>query len=442
MTADAGRLLIVDDEESFGRALARQFEAQGFAVWVKTDGADALLEYETIAPDVVIVDLAMPGLDGLQVLAGIRRQDTAASVIILSGAVDVRTTVRALRAGAEDVQTKPPEFSVLHAAAIRAVQRSRSLRTHRAANTQISDPYGFFDDSPAMRRVVRLVEHHAQSTPPVLIVGEAGTGKQVVAEMLHQLSSRAGRPFVRVPCGRLDERGLEAVLVGSTAKAGGRSLLEQAAGGTLFFDGVTVMTAACQSLLHDVFAGRTGGAEGMPRDMRLVFSTSRDLSGDVESGALRADLFQRMSVLTIAIPALRSRSEDDFARLAARMMQAQRFALGRGPLRLDEASLELLRQADWPGNVRQLHHVLEEACVAALDCEVLEPMHLRGVLAREGLEDVGVSTDSPDYSLEAMERLHIARVLAASRGRRTTAAKLLGITRSTLYKKLAEYGLD
>jgi len=442
VSAEPGRLLIIDDEESLGRFLGSQLESLGHRVSVMTDGADALQAYDEVAPEVVIVDLWMRGLTGLEVLTEIRRRDPAASVILLSGNVDVRTTVKALRAGAEDVQTKPVDLDLLSAAIDRGLERSRLMRAHRVSSTQISDPYGFFDDSPAMRRLTRLLEHLSQNTTPVLIVGEAGTGKGVVAEMLHQLSPRAAKPFVRVWCSGEGDVELCEALLGSRKGDGtqARGLLATAAGGTLFFDGVQRMSARSQELLLEILRGEGRGvANGST--VRVVATTERDLAEDVRSGAMRADLYQRLAVLPLAVPSLRTRGEEAIRSLALRTLHAQRIALGRGPTRLSDDANALLCSLPWPGNVRQLHQVIEESFLGALEADVLEPAHLREALARTGMEQPGGTWEASDRSLEQVERRHIARVLARTGGHRTEAAKILGITRTTLYKKMADYGL-
>lgn len=450
MPTAPGRLLIIDDEERFGQILGSQLESCGYSVSFMTDGADALLAYDSLAPDVVIVDLSMPRLDGLQVLTELRRHDPAASVILLSGKLDVRTTVRALRMGAEDVQTKPTDLDLLTAAIERGMQRARAMRSLRVTSTQVSDPYGFFDESPAMLRVLRTIEQLAKSALPVLIVGEAGTGKQVAAEMLHQLSPRAARPFVRVTCAGLREHGLRDaladVMVEMRPQRPGRSAAPEAAGGhgggTLFLDGVCHLSPASQALLLSVLSGEFAGtADGTPA-VRVVAATTRDLTEDVRARTMDGELYHRLSVLPISLPSLRSRGGAAIMHVATRLVQAERFALGRGPRRVTAEAVALLESLTWPGNVRQLRNVIEEAFLLALESEALEPVHLRDVLEQAGLGEDADAPSADRRSLERVEQAHIARVLTMTRGQRTEAARILGITRPTLYKKMRQYGLE
>lgn len=428
VSVETGRLLLIDDEESFSRILALQLESRGHQVTVVNSGFEALLTYATVAPDVVIVDLSMPKMDGIQVVTEIRKIDPAASVILVSGDVDVRTTVRALRAGAEDVQTKPLDLELLSAAVDRGIKHSQMLRVHRAATTQTRDPYGFLDDSPTMRRVLRQVEHFAQIATPVLVVGEPGTGKHVIAEMLHQLSPRATRPFTRIVGSGSVESALRETLRGRN----------EIAGGTLFVDGLGLISDASQTLLLSIL---TGDGTGIPA-VRVIASTERDLADDVRAGRLRADVYQRLAALSLTIPSLKSRGEDVIRFVALRAMQAQRHSFGRGPLELSNAASVMLAALEWPGNVRQLRQVIEEAYILGLEAEAIEPIHLRQVLERIGLRSADDAPHERDLSLQQVERRHIARVLARTGGQRTEAARLLGITRTTLYKKMSDYGLE
>ncbi len=439
--SDTGRLLIIDDEERFGRILTSQLETRGHTVTYITNGADALLAYDSVAPDLVICDLTMPVLDGMQVLAEIRRHDAAASVILLSGDIDVRTTVRALRAGAEDVQTKPADLDLLNAAIARGIERSRLMRSHRMASTQVSDPFGFFDESPAMVRLLRSLENLSKSSLPVLIVGEPGTGKGTVAEMLHQLSPRSAQPFIRFTCSGLTEQELKEAFVGTRAGTpGSAARAATAAGGTVFLERISDLSPAAQTFLFSVVTGQ--GAAGTPAVARIVASTEHDLAESVRARTFRTDLYQRIAVLPLAMPSLRSRGEETLRDLASRTVHAQHLSLGRGPTRITEEAIALLASLDWPGNVRQLRHVVEDACIMAMESEAVEPVHLRDVLERAGISAAADAAGPDDRTLEDVERRHIARILALTGGHRTEAARVLGITRTTLYKKMYEYGLD
>ena len=440
---DETRVLIVDDDESIGRMLARRLGAIGHRVTVMTDGEDALAKYAELAPDVVIVDLWMPKLNGMQILAELQARDPASSVILLSGNIDVRTTVDALRAGAEDVQTKPVDLELLRTAIDRGIQRSRQIRTTRVANTQLADPYGFFDDSPVMRRLLRTLERLSRSTVPTLIVGEAGTGKRIIAEMLHQLSPRASRTFVRIACADRRIRDPDQPFNGISverSQLGDAALLETANGGTIFVDEVAELSQVEQRQLLVLLNGTTGAPD--PASVRIIAGTAHNLGEAVRSERLLVDLYHRLAVLPLTVPALRTRGDGTIRNLATRIVVAQRYSLGRGPLRIAESALSLLTALEWPGNVTQLRAVLEEAFFLALDSEEMTTAHLRGVIERSGMSPPADDPAPDDQTLESVERRHIAQILVLTAGHRTDAARLLGITRTTLYKKMYEYGLD
>lgn len=440
---DEARVLLIDDEENVGRMLAGRLEDAGHRVTLMTDGEAALAQYAELAPDVVVVDLWMPKINGMQILAELQRRDPATSVILLSGNVDVRTTVRALRAGAEDVQTKPVDIELLRAAIDRGIERSRLVRMNRVASTQIADPYGFLDDSPPMRRLLRMLENLAGSPVPVLIVGETGTGKRIIAEMLHQLSPRSARSFIRIMRGDSRTRDLQHPFSGVSAnrsELGEPALLASAKGGTIFIDEVAELSLLEQQQLLALVAGIAGAPENT--SVRIIAATERDLADDARTGRILPDLYQRLAVLPLVVPSLRSRGQNAIRNLASRVIGAQRYTLGRGPVRITDSALSLLMTLDWPGNVRQFRAVLEEAFILAIDSDELTPVHLRGVIERSGMAQPLDGTAVEDQTLDCIERRHIAQILVLTGGHRTEAARILGITRTTLYKKMYEYGLD
>lgn len=440
--ADEARVLLIDDDESVGRMLAGRLENSGHRVTLLTDGEAALAEYTELAPDVVVVDLWMPKLNGMQILADLQQRDPATSVILLSGNIDVPTTVRALRAGAIDVQTKPVDIDLLRAAIDRGIERSRLIRTNRVASTQIADPYGVLDDSPPMRRLLRMVENLAGSPVPVFIVGEAGTGKRIIAEMLHQLSSRSSHSFVRIMRRENRTRVLQHAFNGISldpSVLGEPALLGSAKGGTIFVDEVAELSLVEQHQLLALLTRVTGSES---TSVRIIAATERDLAEDARTGRILGELYRRLAVLPLSVPSLRSRGQSAIRTLATRMVGAQRCSLGRGPLHIADSAMSLLISLEWPGNVSQLRSVLEEAFFVALESEELTITHLRGVIDRSGMTQPDDAMTPDDQTLECVERRHIAHVLMLTSGHRTEAARILGITRTTLYKKMYEYGLD
>ncbi len=438
-----GRLLVIDDDAALVSMVTAQLAHHGYDAQGCSDVNDVYAVFDRVAPEGVILDLVMPRISGLEVLAELRRRDASATVILFSGDIDVPTTVRALRAGAEDVQTKPLHIDHLVAAIDRGLARTRLMRTNRVSTALVSDPYGLLDDSPAMQRVQRMVDQLARSTQPVLVIGEAGTGKRAVAEMLHQLSPRATRPFVSVSCAGHTADELERALLSSLSNGiTHHGVLEMAAGGTLLLDDVGELADSTQQLLLAVLGDHADSRWPVPVDVRVIAATSRDLAEDVRRGALRAALHQRLALLPLVVPPLRHRGTEAIRTLAARFVHAHRSMHGEGPLLISDEAVRVLSGLEWPGNVRQLQSVLEEAFARALDADAIEPMHLREVLERRGLGGSGSMAAPDDMSLQAMERRHMAQVLAATSGNRSEAARVLGITRSTLYKKMNDYGLE
>lgn len=434
-----GRLLLIDDDETFVRVLRAQLTERGYDVSYVLDGRQALGSFEGLAPEVVVVDLATPGIGGLAMVSALHKQDETVGIIVLSGDVDVPTTVKALRAGAEDVHTKPVAIDLLCAAIERGLARSRLQRAHRVATTQVSDPYGLLDASPAMQRVLRMIQGLSRSVAPVLLIGEPGTGKHAVAEAMHQMSPAAGGPFHRHNCGAR-EHDLEAALLGSQVPPR-RGLLEVTHGGTLVLEDIGELSEGAQELLLAVLTRAPLGRR-LPQaaSVRVIITTERDLADEVRAGRLRPDLYQQLSALPVMVPSLRSRGEAALTVLAGRIVQRNRSQYGRGPERCSEEALRCIVAEDWPGNVRQLRQVLEDAFFLALDDDVLDARHLMTVLERTGTAEPSAS--SGDMTLAQAERRQVAKVLARSGGNRSEAARLLGITRTTLYKKMQEYGLE
>jgi two-component system response regulator HydG len=444
-------LLLVDDDKVFLEYLARLLKPRGFRVLATSDPRDAVSLYEEHRPEVVLIDYRMPRTDGLKVLAALRAADPEAVVILLSGAVDVATTVRAMRAGAEDVLTKTVEVDHLVVTLERGIAKASLARRHRMVIAKSSSMMGLLDDSPAMMRAFRLIEVTARSNSPVLITGETGAGKGLAASVLHQLSARAAGPFVRVNCASLSATFLESELFGhergafTDAKQEKRGLFEVATGGTIFLDEIGELAMDLQAKLLTVLDEgrfrRLGGTREIAADVRVVSATNRDLAQLVAAKRFRSDLYYRLAVLPINIPPLRARGRDAIISLAAKLLREHQSEVGRGPTRFSPEALEVLAGFSWPGNVRQLRNVIEQAFPFAIDSGVVDLGHLPPLAAdKRGIAES--DTGPSGRSLRDVERRHIARVLSGSGGNRSQAARILGVTRTTLYNKMREYGLE
>lgn len=443
-------LLLVDDDTAVLSLLARFFERNGWLVQQAAEASGAMALYERDRPDIVLLDVDLPGISGLRLLEVMRRRDPDATVIMLTGQADVATAVEAMQLGAENFLTKPVELAHVEAAAERAYEKSELRRLNRfLSERQEPVAASLLGRSPAMREIARQVELLAATETTVLLTGETGTGKGHVARLLHSMSNRSSCPFVEINCAGLSATLLESEVFGhekgafTDAREQKRGLLEVADSGTFFLDEVGDLAPDIQPKLLKVLESRRfrrlGGTREIEVDVRLVAATNRDLETSVRDGRFREDLYYRLNVLPLRLPPLRDRGRDEIAELAIRVLLELRPRVGRGPSRFSPDALALLTQYGWPGNIRELRNVLERALLLSGDADVVLPAHLPPEVA--GAEALPTHA-AGDLSLEEVERRHIAHVLARHAGNRSQAARTLGISRATLYEKIARYGLD
>jgi DNA-binding NtrC family response regulator len=450
----AGSILLIDDDADLIGVLGRFFERKGWTVFRASEGEAAVELFEAERPDLVIQDMQLPGLSGLELLEALRRRDPEAAVLVLTGNGDVPLAVQALHLGAENFLVKPVAYDHLDAAVQRAYEKVLLRRRTRflVERHEGSPEPGALGDSPVMRHLSRQIELVSGTDSTVLLQGETGTGKSWAARLIHSSSPRAGGPFVEVNCGGLTAAFLDSELFGhergafTDAKAQKRGLFEVANGGTLFLDEIGELAPELQPKLLHVLESRTfrrlGGTREIQVDVRLVAATNRPLEADVQAGKFREDLYYRLSVLPLRLPPLRERSAGDVADLACRQLREIRAKLGRGPERISAEALAVLTRHAWPGNIRELRNVLERVLITAVGAQEIGPEHLppelHGALPRATGAAAG---PDPQLSLEEVERRHIARVLEHCRGNRAQAARVLGIARRTLYEKLHRYSL-
>jgi DNA-binding NtrC family response regulator len=443
-SAGAPRVLIVDDDEALRRLARDVLGGEGYELLDAPDGARALALLQETPVDVVVSDLRMPGLDGLGLLAATRKLAAPPVVVLLTAYGSVPQAVEAMRLGAFDFLEKPlPGPTTLRRTVARALQS-------RAAAAAPPRPSGDEEDflsrhmvaGPAMAGVVSLVRAVAPRDTTVLITGESGSGKEVVARAIHALSRRQDGPFVAVNAAAIPEGLVESELFGhekgafTGAAAARAGVFEAAAGGTVFLDEVGELPAGVQVKLLRVLQERTVSRVGAQRavevDFRLVAATHRDLQALVRQGRFREDLYYRIAVLPLPIPPLRERPEDiePLVRRFLRELEPKRTTVV-GP-----AVLDRLRAHRWPGNVRELRNAIERALVLAGDGPI-EPAHLQLDAAppAAGVDDAAAAT------LQDLERKAILEVLAAVGGNRKAAAERLGISLRTLQYRLKEYGL-
>jgi two-component system, NtrC family, response regulator AtoC len=449
-----GRVLVVDDDLDMCQMLETALGKSGFEVSFRVAAAEALDLLETRDFDVVVTDLRMGGMDGLalceRIVAG--RPDVPVVVITAFGSMDA--AISAIRAGAYDFIPKPFELVVLEMTLNRAVQHRRLREEVKRLQRAVSDAEGVSDllgTSHPMRKLVDLIERIADSDASVLIAGESGTGKELVARALHRLGPRRDGAFVAINCAALPENLLESELFGhvrgafTDARSPRAGLFVSAGGGVLFLDEIGEMPLGLQPKLLRALQERkvrpVGGDAELPFDARIVSATNRDLETAVAEGRFREDLYYRINVVRLDVPPLRSRGNDIL--LLAQHFLNRYVAPANKPIRgLSPAAAEKLLAYHWPGNVRELQNTMESAVALARFDEIgVEDLPER--IRTHRATHVLVTSDDPAQllPLEEVERRYILRVLEATASNKTLAAKVLGLDRTTLYRKLERYGL-
>ena len=445
-------LLVVDDEETFRVVLSRELERLGYAVRPVASGEAAVAALPDDI-DVVLLDLRLPDMDGMEVLRRIREKSPGTDVIMLTGHGLIDTAIEAIRAGAFDYIAKPCPLGELEVRIQRALERQSLRRRATLLERGLTPPDvagGFVGQSEEFGRLLQTMGRVAASNATVLVTGETGSGKEMVAKWIHARSARRDKPFVIVECAALQESLLQSELFGhergaftgaDQAKPG---LFEVAHGGTIFLDEIGEVSAATQVKLLRVLDTSTfrhvGGTREIHVDVRVIAATNRDLEAMVRQGLIREDLYYRMSTIALRVPALRER-RGDITLLAGHFTEQfnARFGFSK---RIGPDAMALLTRHGWPGNVRELLHVIEAAMVVCDGPDILPehlPPALRSVPPAPRLD---ANEDGPVPTLEQMERTHIELALRRTSGHRGQAASMLGISERNLYRKLREYGLE
>jgi two-component system response regulator HydG len=450
----SGTILLVDDDRSMGDMLVRALGKKGFVAKHAGSGNEALAAIEKDSFDVVVTDLNMKGIDGIALCRRIVDSQPDIPVIVITAFGTMETAISAIRAGAYDFITKPFEVETLDIALARAIQHRvlrEEVRRLREATRNAAPSEDMIGKSPAMERVYDLLSRVADSDVSVLITGETGTGKELVARAIHRQSKRVGQPFVAINCSAVPETLLESELFGHTkgaftdARGARKGLFQQANGGTLFLDEIGDMPVALQPKLLRVLQERAvrpvGSDQEFPIDVRVLAATHRELETMVEERNFREDLYYRLNVVAVEMPPLRARGNDVLA-IAQHYLSEAAQRSNKNVKGISSDAAERLLSYPWPGNVRELVNCMERAValtryesitVEDLPAKVRDHKRTQVVVVAENDEEL--------VSMDEVEHRYIAKVMDAVQGNKTRAAEVLGFDRKRLYRKLEKYGL-
>jgi len=434
------RLLAVDDDPGILEVEREVLTAEGYTVETATSGQEALSMVRATPFDLVLTDLRMPSMDGLQLLREFTEADPEMPVIILTGHGDIGCAVESIKQGAYDFLTKPLHIEKLVITVEKALERRQLRANIDLLERQVSgrDHLGALTGSCAgMQQVYQKIEHVAPTNSTVLILGESGTGKEMVAKEIHRLSHRSNKPFVAFSCSNLPPSLLDSELFGhekgafTDASSSKTGLFEAAQGGTIFLDEIGSTTVQTQAgllrVLQEREVRRVGSTVSRKVDVRVIAATNLDLDKAMEEGTFRADLYYRLGSVILILPRLRERVED-IPLLASQFLQKSCEKRKMPPRQLSPRSLELLTGYSWPGNVRELENVIEHAVIFS-PREVIRPKDLARCVAN-------LFQDEHPDTLDELEKRHIQDILKRTSGNKVHAARLLGIPRSSLYRKL------
>ena len=448
-----GKILFVDDEASLRLLLSNELSRAGYTVEVAQDGETALSRIREDFYNVVLLDIVMPGMDGISLLRSIGAENIISEVIILTGNATIESAIESIKLGAFEYVRKPYSLNELIIQIDRAIIHQSSQLDRKLLREELKKSScggKIIGKSKEIRELRSMINRIAPTQSIVLILGESGTGKELVARTIHEESARSDKQFVAISCAALPPNLLESELFGyergafTDAKAQKRGLAEIADGGTLFFDEIGEIPLAFQAkLLRFLETGeirRVGGTKDINLNVRILCATNKPLETLVDRSEFRADLYYRLNVFTVFVPALRNHRED-IPLLIDNILSIQGFHKT-----FDAAALEILGSYDWPGNIRELRNVIERACILGAGNEITE----KDISFLKVIKKNGPATpagehppvgDSTVYQLKDVERRHIISVLKHAGGNRGKAASLLGINPKTLYRKIKEYAI-
>jgi DNA-binding NtrC family response regulator len=450
MTKKEVSVLVVDDEEAFRYMLSALLTGTGYTVDTAMDGVSAINAVQNKLYHVVLCDVKMPKVDGVEVLRFVKSNFPGIEVIMLTGMSDVKIAVECMRLGAYDYITKPTTSDELLSTFQRALERRQLLIDNmvmKGTLDRLQGPFEMVGESEVLRKVLAIAAKVAPTESTVLIQGASGTGKELVANYIVQHSDRAGEPFVTLNCASIPDTLIESEMFGhekgafTDARAMKQGIVEIANKGTLFLDEIGDISPIVQpKILRFIQSGefrRVGGNTTLKADCRILSATNKNLADEVKEGRFRGDLLYRLNVITIDVPPLRMRREDIPLLVESFLTHRMKSRVKKS---IDPRSLEILKGYDWPGNIRELENVIERAAILCQN-DVIEPSDLSlptapAAVAGNGGRDGTIGTPIP---LKEIERMHIEGVLKNSRGNKAESAKTLGISLKTLYTKLQQY---
>jgi DNA-binding NtrC family response regulator len=448
------KILIVDDEKSMCQFLSIMLKKEGYRVNSVSSGRTAIREVKKSPPDVLITDIKMGSMDGIEVLTQVKKLDPSLPVIIMTAYASQKTAIEAVNKGAFHYLIKHAKNDEIKMVVRNALDMRKVKTENQFLRKQLrraGDIRTIIGKSEQMQKVFEMVNKVADTDSTILIHGESGTGKELIARAIHYQSSRANNPFVTINCGALPENLLESELFGHVkgsftgAIRDKDGLFKVAQGGTFLLDEVGETSPAIQVKLLRVLQEReiipVGGTNPLKVDVRVIASTNADLEGEIRKEKFRSDLFYRLNVIPIYLPPLRER-RDDVLLLVTHFLKRHNEKLPENKQkRISKKAMELLVEYDWPGNVRELENVVERGCILQED-QVIQPEDLPEKVQHREIGDHQLFGERPTLTLEELERDYLIRVLRETGWQKKKASQILGINASTLYRKIQRYGLE